>query len=239
MGGELNHCFSKEINLMSRKLQETQTTVRCTRCHEAFSLSADDSILFLRNMQIDVECPICVQLVHISVIPSAAGNHSGASYPANSPGQSRGLVKPNRPSGQTKVGLPPFKPLGRQTSPSPAIEASRSIPFAPIQTGIDKPRRNVSSPENTADQKGWWRNQNKTTKVLIFVVGFMFVALAVLAVLLMRKPAAGPGPATNPKQRTEIPSGASHQPGSGPNDSGIRIPTEDSFSKYSDQKSKD
>ncbi len=224
---------------MSRKLQETQTTVRCPRCHEAFRLSADDSVLFLREMEIKLECPVCLQNVQVSVIPKATSNHSEASLPGNSSGQSRGMAKPKGPSGQTKVGLPPFKALGREPAPAPGIEASRSIPFAPIQTGKDKSRRNVPASENPSERKGWWGNQNQTTKALVGLVAFLCVALTVLTVLLVKKPAAGTNPAANPKQRTEIPSGASRQPVSGPNDSGVRIPTEDSFSPHSGQKAKD
>ncbi len=224
---------------MSRKLQETQTTVQCPRCHEGFRLSADDSVVFLREMQIKLECPVCLQNVQVSVIPKAPSNHSGVSFPGNASSQSRGMAKPKGPSGQTKVGLPPFKPLGREPAPVPGVEASRSIPFAPIQTGKEKQRRNVSASEIPAERKGWWGNQNQTSKILLVLVAFLCVALTVLTVLLVRKPAAGTSPAGIPKQRTEIPSGASRQPGSGPNDSGVRIPTEDSFGPHPGQKAKE
>lgn len=225
------------IPSMSRKLQETQTTVQCPRCHEGFRLSADDSVLFLREMQIGVECPVCVQQVTISVIPKAAGNHSRASLPANASGHSRGLAKPKGPSGQTKVGLPPFKPLGKEPAPAPATEATRSIPFAPIVTKKDKPPKNKSASENPADRQGWWGSQNQTTKLLFGLVGLLGIALTVLTVLLVRKP--GPGTDANPKARTEILAGTPRQPAAESKQSGVLIPTEDASNPHTSKKARD
>ncbi len=222
---------------MSRKLQETQTTVRCTRCQEAFRLSAEDSILFLREMQIEVECPACVNRVQLSVIPRS--DKSSATRSVYSRGHSRGLAKSKESQGQTKIGLPPFKPLGKEPAPAPSIEATRSIPFAPIVPGREKkekPTRHVPVSEAAAANtgKGWWGNQNSTTRVLLVMVAFLGVGFTATTVLLVKK-SVGQVHKTNP----ELLSGVSGTAGANKSGSKVRIPSEDPSATQTGQKARD
>ena len=218
-------------------MQQNQTNVRCPRCHEAFRLSADDSMVFLREMRINVECPVCVQQVFFSVLPGATSENINTPVSAKTSGKSKTINKPKGPTGLTKVGMPPFKPLGKEPAPVLGAEATRSIPFAQIQASKDKSARNEPASEKPANRKGWWGSQNQTTQVLIVLVAILCAALAVLMVLLLRKPVANPQ--ANPKPGTGIHSGSSGQTGGVPKDSGILIPSETSGQPNASQKKKD
>lgn len=215
-----------------QKLQQTQTNVRCPKCREAFRLSGEDTVLFLTRMRVQVECPHCLNQAEISALATGTMKSGPSGLSGNYPASARKKVAQ---APVTKVGIPPFKPLGKEP-PAPTVEATRSIPFPNLVVPNPKPSQKEASrrSEGNSSEKSWLASQSKLTKALMVLVVVLAGGMAFLAVQVARKSgslqsgnqSAG-GPATETVQKT----------GTGP--AAVRVPSEDSPQNGSSRKAAD
>jgi len=173
---------------MKKNLQETQTSVQCPKCQGAFRLSGEDSVQFLIQLKVQVECPTCRNQVFISAIPVGLGTKNKVS---KSGASMVGAALPKK-IGNVVKGEPPFKPLGTGNGPS-VVNSSPSIPFAPLANpGQKSPIREKPVEEMAkGDDKSWLQNQTPLSKGLMVLVGVLLVALSVMTFQVFKKQPAG------------------------------------------------
>lgn len=213
-------------------MQQTQTNIRCPKCREAFRLSGEDTVLFLTRMRVQVECPHCLNQAEISALATGTMKSGPSGLSGNYPASARKKVAQ---APVTKVGIPPFKPLGKEP-PAPTVEATRSIPFPNLVVPNPKPSQKEASrrSEGNSSEKSWLASQSNLTKALMVLVVVLAGGMAFLAVQVARKSgslqsgnqSAG-GPATETVQKT----------GTGP--AAVRVPSEDSPQNGSSRKAAD
>jgi len=177
--------FRRPPKTDEQKLQQTQTNVRCPKCREAFRLSGEDTVIFLTRMRVQVECPHCLNQAEISALATGTMKSGPSGLSGNYPASARKKVAQ---APVTKVGIPPFKPLGKEP-PAPTVEATRSIPFPNLVVPNPKPSQKETSrrSEGNSSEKSWLASQSKLTKALMVLVVVLAGGMAFLAVQVSRK----------------------------------------------------